>query len=179
MKKQIIVSFLWFLGVGLSSESFARSQDGVTAPEVVVVPSEPSSPQKKGPSLKAAAQTVLVTIPKKAEEEDENPTPSLAERKKKAIDDFLKDEGKVKNLLEKLTDAIGQKITQTTMTQEMVNKNLQAAIDKLQQANSYYYSGFISADMHDKMEKWIEDLLEKIDNALKVKPQPIKDSSKS
>lgn len=85
------------------------------------------------------------------------------EEKSKAIDDFLKDEQKVKNLLQKITDAIGKNLTMKQISEAEVAKNPQAAAMKLQEVYSYYYSGFMSPDVQTSVETWIKDLLEKID----------------
>ena len=85
------------------------------------------------------------------------------EEKSKAIDDFLKDEQKVKNLLQKITDGIGKNLTMKPISEAEVAKNPQAAAMKLQEVYSYYYSGFMSPEVQASVETWIKDLLEKID----------------
>lgn len=143
--------------------------------------------EKKPSSLRAAGRTVMavgrISPTKKsspapvsdAEEEESkeatSASPASAEEakkateegKSKAIDDFLKDEQKVKNLLQKITDGIGKNLTKKPISEAEVAKNPQAAAMKLQEVYSYYYSGFMSSDVQASVETWIKDLLEKID----------------
>ncbi len=125
---------------------------------------EPTSPQLKDTDT-------VVNVEEKESNEATSASPASTEeakkateeKKSKAIDDFLKDEQKVKNLLQKITDAIGKKLTMKPISQAEVAKNPQAAAMKLQEVYSYYYSGFMSSDVQASVETWIKELLEKID----------------
>jgi uncharacterized membrane-anchored protein YjiN (DUF445 family) len=181
VKKYMVFFVLCFLSVGLPLEGEARTVNPKDATPAVA--SKPI-PKKGAPrSIKPVVQAVMAsnrvrgskkaseeTVEAKEVEEEESADPELteAQKKQKVVDDFLKDEHRVKGLLEKLTDTLGKNMMQKKMTQAEINKNPQAAIDKLQQAYSYYYSGFIGSEVHDNMEEWIKDLLDKIDTALRA-----------
>lgn len=152
---------------------FARAGRAVVAvgrlgptPTKVTAPSEPAA---SAPSIEAVPEAPKASSPEAALGAL---SPKEAEEKKaKEIDGFLKDEQKIKTLLQKITDGIGNNLITRPLSQADVNKNPQAAVLKLQEVYSYYYSGFMSSEVHEKVENWIKDLLEKIDQTFTAKAQ--------
>lgn len=122
-------------------------------------PTKKSSPAPVSDAEEEESKEATSASPASAEEAKK----ATEEEKSKAIDDFLKDEQKVKNLLQKITDAISKNLTMKPISEAEVAKNPQVAAMKLQEVYSYYYSGFMSPDVQAGVETWIKDLLEKID----------------